>query len=147
MMGSDQHTPGPWFVAGVRFRMNGGEWHGIHRYDEAKKQDENIAAVGYDPRTGAGWADAQLIASAPTMAARITELEAALSAATARVKAAEAEAARLREALEPFANACGELFNDWCPDETPAWWSDDEPSTLAVGDFRKARAALGGDHG
>lgn len=61
------HTPGPWFVSGVRYRMNGGEWHNVNRYDEAKKQDENIACVGYDPRTGVGMDDAKLIAKAPEM--------------------------------------------------------------------------------
>lgn len=61
-------TPGPWFVSGVRFKMNGGEWHSVNRYDEDRKRDENIACVGYDPRTGAGTADAHLIAAAPEMA-------------------------------------------------------------------------------
>jgi hypothetical protein len=47
--------------------MNGGEWHSINRYDETKKQDEGVACVAYDPRTGAGHADARLIAAAPEM--------------------------------------------------------------------------------
>ncbi|MHC2867922.1 hypothetical protein ACVIYH_009055 [Bradyrhizobium diazoefficiens] len=59
-----KHTPTPWFVSGVRFRMNGGEWHNINRYDEAKKIDENIACVGYDPKTGPGHADAHFIVRA-----------------------------------------------------------------------------------
>lgn len=58
------HTEGPWFVSGVRFRMNGGTWHSINRYDEAKKQDENICCVGYDERTGLGLADAHFIVRA-----------------------------------------------------------------------------------
>lgn len=58
------HTPTPWFVSGVRFKMNGGEWHSIDRYDESKKQDENIACVGYDPRNGLGLADAHFIVKA-----------------------------------------------------------------------------------
>jgi hypothetical protein len=58
------HTETPWFVSGVRFRMNGSEWHSINRYDEAKKRDENIACVGYDPRTGLGHADAHFIVRA-----------------------------------------------------------------------------------
>lgn len=66
-MSESKHTPGPWFVSGVRFRMNGGEWHSINRYDEAKKQDENIACVGFDPRNGAGLTDARLIAAAPDL--------------------------------------------------------------------------------
>lgn len=64
-------TPGPWFVSGVRFRMDGGEWHNVNRYDEALKRDENIACVGYDPRTGVGLADAHLIAAAPTFLAEL----------------------------------------------------------------------------
>lgn len=46
----------------------------------------------------------------------------------------------LETALEPF---CTELFNDFCPDETPAWYFDDEgntPSPVTVGDFRRALA-------
>ncbi len=62
-----RHTPGPWFMSGVRFRMNGGEWHNILRYDEAKKLDEHIACVSYDPRNGAGLADGRLIAAAPEL--------------------------------------------------------------------------------
>lgn len=66
-----KHTPGPWFMSGVRFRMNGGEWHSINRYDEDKKQDENIACVGFDPRTSNGLADAHLIAAAPDLLAAL----------------------------------------------------------------------------
>lgn len=58
------HTPTPWFLSGVRFRMNGGEWQSINRYDESKKRDENIACVGYDSRTGLGFADAAFIVKA-----------------------------------------------------------------------------------
>lgn len=75
-------TKGPWFVSGVRFRMNGGEWHSINRYDEALKRDENIACVGYDPRTGAGHADARLIAAAPDLAEALAELEESLTVHT-----------------------------------------------------------------
>ena len=57
-------TPTPWFVGGVRFKMNGGEWHGIMSYNEAKKQDDNVCLVGYDPRTGEGHSDARLICAA-----------------------------------------------------------------------------------
>jgi hypothetical protein len=59
-----EHTPTPWFVSGVRFRMNGGEWLSVNRYDEALKRDENVALVGYDPRNGAGAADAAFIVKA-----------------------------------------------------------------------------------
>ncbi len=58
------HTPTPWFVSGVRFKMNGGEWLSINRYDGANKRDENIALVGYDPRTGLGRSDAAFIVKA-----------------------------------------------------------------------------------
>jgi len=44
--------------------MNGGEWHSIDRYDEALKQDENVACVGYDSRTGIGLPDAHFIVKA-----------------------------------------------------------------------------------
>jgi hypothetical protein len=57
-------TPGPWFVSGVRFKMNGCEWHSIQRHNKATKQDDNICCVGYDPRTDEGRADAALIAAA-----------------------------------------------------------------------------------
>jgi hypothetical protein len=59
-----EHTPTPWFVSGVRFRMNGSEWQSVNRYDEALKRDENVACVGYDPRNGAGAADAHFIVKA-----------------------------------------------------------------------------------
>jgi hypothetical protein len=58
------HTPTPWFVSGVRFRMNGGEWHSIDRFDATLKQDENIACVGYDPLSGIGLSDAHFIVKA-----------------------------------------------------------------------------------
>lgn len=57
-------TPTPWFVGGVRFKMNGRDWHGIMSYDEAKRQDNNVCLVGYDPRTGEGHADVRLIVAA-----------------------------------------------------------------------------------
>ncbi|CCB64433.1 hypothetical protein [Hyphomicrobium sp. MC1] len=60
-------TPGPWFVSGVRFRMNGNDWHSINRYNDEKLKDENIACVGFDPRTGLGFHDAKLIAAAPDL--------------------------------------------------------------------------------
>ena len=62
-----KHTPGPWFVAGVRFRMNGSEWIAVNKYNEPAKRDDNIACVGYDPRNGDGQADARLIAAAPML--------------------------------------------------------------------------------
>jgi hypothetical protein len=76
-MSEGKWTPGPWFVSGVRFRMNGGDWHSVNRYDDAAKKDENIACVGYDSRTGAGRADARLIAAAPDLAEALEMLLAA----------------------------------------------------------------------
>lgn len=64
---------GPWFVSGVRFKMNGGEWHSVNRYNEALKYDENMACVGYDPRDGAGLAEARLIAASPDLYAALME--------------------------------------------------------------------------
>jgi hypothetical protein len=69
--------------------------------------------------------------------------------ADARAIAAEARVATLSKALEPFARACSIHFNDWCPDETPAWFVDDEdgepgwekPASVTVGHFRAAREA------
>lgn len=63
----NKHTEGPWFVSGVRFRMNGGEWHSVNHYNEELKKDENIACVGFDPRTGKGLSDARLISAAPEL--------------------------------------------------------------------------------
>jgi hypothetical protein len=57
-------TGGPWFVSGVRFRMNGGEWHEVNHYNEALKKDEHICCVGYDARTGEGRSEALYIAAA-----------------------------------------------------------------------------------
>lgn len=61
---------------------------------------------------------------------------AAKDAEIAKVKA------EARRVIEPFADGT-EHFNDWCPDETPAWHDADEnPVTLTVGDFRAARTFL-----
>lgn len=62
------HTPGPWFLSGVRATMNGGRWHCINRWNADTKQDENIACVGYDPETHAGYDDARLIAASLDLA-------------------------------------------------------------------------------
>ena len=66
-------TQGPWFVSGVRFRTNGRDWPSINRYDESKKQDENIACVGFDPRNGKGLTDAKLIVALVNNAPRLIE--------------------------------------------------------------------------
>ena len=72
------------------------------------------------------------------------EIGRAWDEADARAKEAEARAASLEKALAPFAEALPLLFNDWCPDDTPAWWIDGEQpgdenrSPVTVGDFRRA---------
>lgn len=64
-------------------------------------------------------------------------------------EAAEAEAARLREALEPFVavveNDIGENEED--ADLFRPMNAYNRAPRLTVGHFRKARAALGGEHG
>jgi hypothetical protein len=80
----------------------------------------------------------------------IASLQAERNAARAEAAEADRLAEALRVALEPFAKACSEHFNDWCPDETPAWYVDDEdgepgwekPASVTVGDFRTAARAL-----
>lgn len=61
---TDKATPRPWFVSGVRFRMNNQNWISINRYNEATKKDENVAIVGYNPLNGDGQADAKFIVAA-----------------------------------------------------------------------------------
>jgi hypothetical protein len=73
-MSETKHTPAPWFVSGVRIKMDRQVFHGIARYDEAKKQDETIACVGYDTITGLGMADAHLIAAAPELLDELTRI-------------------------------------------------------------------------
>lgn len=86
------YTPGPWFVSGVRFRMNNGEWHSVNRYDGTS--DQNIACVGYDPRTGDGHSDAKLIALAPELAEALTVAQAEIDRLTTALEAAREEARR-----------------------------------------------------
>lgn len=61
------HTPGPWFVGGVRQKLAGQQALGIFRFNAEGNRDENIASVWYDPRDGAGTPDARLIAAAPDL--------------------------------------------------------------------------------
>ena len=92
----DAGTPGEWFVAGVRVKMDKQQWLAISRYDEANKRDENICCVGYDPKTGLGSVDARRIASVPSMeaeierlTARVAELEGALGYCVAAIEHAD----------------------------------------------------------
>lgn len=87
-MSETKWTPGPWFVSGVRFRMNGGEWISVNRYNEAAKSDDNIACIGFDPRTGAGRRDAFLIAAAPDLYAALERAAGTLAMARERLEQA-----------------------------------------------------------
>jgi hypothetical protein len=60
-MTQEAHTPEPWAVSGVRYKMGGCEWQNITSYDAALKCDVNLAAVSIDPRTLDGIADARRI--------------------------------------------------------------------------------------
>lgn len=82
-------TQGPWFMSGVRFKMDRSEWHRIMSYNESLNQDEDICCVGYDPRTGLGLADAALIVAAVN----------ALPVMCDELDALRAERDRMREAL------------------------------------------------
>lgn len=72
----ERATPGPWFVAGVRVKLDRQDTHAICQYDDTLKRDMNIANVWYDPRTNAGKADAAMIARAPDLAAEVLRLRA-----------------------------------------------------------------------
>jgi len=94
-------SPGPWFRSGVRFRMGGGEWHSIARYDDLKKTDVGVAIVGFDPRTGEGMADANWIARcSPDNIASILDDRDLLAAVVAEARRADV----LIAALEFYAN-------------------------------------------
>lgn len=58
--------------------------------------------------------------------------------AAARIEALEAEIARLREALKPFADDADDAFDD-----TDAGDREISFTNVTVEDFRRARAALG----
>lgn len=74
----EKATPGPWFVCGVRTKIKKHVFHAINRYDETKKQDENILLAGYDVKTHLGFHDAQLAALAPELAKEVIRLTALL---------------------------------------------------------------------
>ena len=85
-------TPGPWFVAGVRVKMERQQWLAVSRYDEANKRDENICCAGYDPKTGLGSTDARRIA-------RLPDLEAAVIALATQLAERDAELAQVKADL------------------------------------------------
>ncbi len=102
-----------------------------------------------DPRTRSNLL-AELTAKDSTIAALTAELATTRNTALINLSVATERGARiavLEKALRPFAEG-EKLFNDWCPDETPAWYLDNEGddtdhSSVTVGDFRRARAARG----
>ncbi len=71
-----------WCLSGVRFRMNGGEWHNL-----LGKDDEHVACVSYaaGQRTAA---NARLIALAPAMVLEIRRLEGEVARLTRLLEAA-----------------------------------------------------------
>ncbi len=82
-----------------------------------------------------------------TAAALVERHEATIEVQSNKLIAAESEVATLKArvadleaGLAPFAEAGAELHNDWCPDETPAFYTSvdgfDAPAPLTVGDFR-----------
>lgn len=70
------YSSGPWFVSGCRLAIDRVSFHRVARYDAERKQDEEIALVTFDPKTGLGLLDAQMIALAPQMADEIARLRA-----------------------------------------------------------------------
>lgn len=98
------HTPGPWFLSGIRATMNGGQWHCINRWNPDTKQDENIACVGYDPETHAGYDDARLLAASLDLAASLRATVRQLDAIT-RIYVSDPEAKAAAEALIADARA------------------------------------------
>jgi hypothetical protein len=72
----------------------------------------------------------------------VSELKTCLGLAEARALAAESAAARLREALEPFASddLCRTASGNIEGDASPVYQRDN--AVLLLGDFRRARAAL-----
>lgn len=128
-------TPGPWFVSGVRFKMNRSEWHGIMSYNEAKKQDDNVCLVGYDPRTGEGHADARLIVAAVN--------------ALPELLALREENERLREVLAVLVEGAQLSEYESLTDDRGLSMRLCGPNFLqdfTLGDFRRARAALNQEH-
>lgn len=109
-MSETKFTPGPWFRSGVRFRMDGGEWHSVNRYDEVSKKDKNIACVSYDPRTGDGFADANLIAAAPELYEALENLAQAyrLLCDDAKKPYYESPSSRYQHSMHILAKARGE---------------------------------------
>ena len=81
-MSEPKFTPGPWFVAGARVHLDRQQWHAVSRYDEANKRDQNIALVGYDPKTGEGYFDAKLLGAAPELYWALKESLQALNVAS-----------------------------------------------------------------
>ena len=106
---SEKFTPGPWHVSGVRFRMNGGEWMNISRYNEILKKDEHVACIRDDPRTGEGFAAAKFIATAPDLYAALKDclefIEANVRFAQPNPESGEEPADRFSYEAQPICSA------------------------------------------
>jgi hypothetical protein len=128
-----EHTPGPWTVYRDRLRP---QFAG--RIIEVQSPAGAVVPwTGFDASPfpkGVQYANACLIARAPKLLAQNERL-------TAEITTLRAEIERLRGALEPFAEQAAEYDTD-DTDDMVDW------PTFAVGDFRRARAALESrDHG
>lgn len=69
-----KHTPGPWFVSGVRTKMDGQRWLRVLQ----ETPERELAFIPYDDRTDAmhieATASARLIAAAPDLLAALKYL-------------------------------------------------------------------------
>lgn len=83
-MAEGKHTEGPWTLSGVRFKMNGHDFHHVNA-EGVKGAEVSICSVYYDPKHHArDFANAKFIAAAPETAAerdRLKEINAELLAA------------------------------------------------------------------
>jgi hypothetical protein len=70
-------TKGPWSLSGVRTSapLTVGP---DHRFQHISANGDDVCAVYFEMKTGLGFNDGRLIALAPTLAARVIELEATL---------------------------------------------------------------------
>jgi hypothetical protein len=92
---------------------------------------------------------AQLVKERDEARANVLKMCAAELDAVQRASTAEAEAATLREALEPFSDMAGELFaRNWnASDVVIALDNPDDPHRLTAGDFFALRRARTQQHG
>lgn len=74
------HTPGPWFLSGVRQKVGGADTHSVVATVDGK--EIIIASVWYDPRTHEGFHDAKLMASTLDLVGALLTLWLATSCGT-----------------------------------------------------------------